>query len=98
MCGDFVWGYVETLASGQGDKKTCQACMKCKFIWQGQVEACSGSAFARLDQIQLCCPFDGCPAIIDVEFAVDALGMCADRAQGDHEFTSDFGPGQLSFE
>jgi hypothetical protein len=52
----------------------------------------------RLDQIQLSCPFDGRPTIIDVEFAVYALGMCADRAQGDHEFTSDLGPRKIGFE
>jgi len=93
----FMWGYVETLTSGQGNKKTCQACMKCKFIWQGYMY-CSGSAFARLDQIQLDCPFDGCPAIIDIEFVVDALGMCADRTQADHEFTGDLRTGKLGLE
>src|SRR6266545_6337035 len=97
MCGEFVWGYVETLASGQGNKKTYQACMKCKLIWQGYMY-CSGSAFARLDQIQFDCSFDGCPAIIDIEFVVDALGMCADRTQADHEFTGDLGTGKLSLE
>jgi hypothetical protein len=52
----------------------------------------------QLDQIQLNCPFDGRPAAIDVEFAVDALGMCADRAQTDHEFTGDLRPRKLSLE
>ena len=42
--------------------------------------------------------FDGRPAIIDVEFTVDALGMCADSAQGDHEFTGDLRPRKLGFE
>ena len=56
------------------------------------------SAFAWLDQTQFDCPFDSRPAIIDVEFAVDALGMGADRAQGDHEFPGDLRPGKLGFE
>ena len=43
-------------------------------------DVCSPNAFAWLEQIQLCCPFDGCPTIRDVEFTVDALGMGADRA------------------
>ena len=47
----------------------------------------SGNAIAWLHQIQLCRPFDGRPAIIDVEFTVDALGMCADSAQGEQKFT-----------
>src|SRR5215216_2164221 len=78
-------------------QKTYQACIKCKFIWHGYMY-CSGSAFARLDQIQLDCPFDSRPAIIDIEFAVDALCMCADRTQADHEFTGDFRTGKLGLE
>jgi hypothetical protein len=58
----------------------------------------SGNAFTWLDQIQLNRPFDGRPAIIDIEFTVDALGMCADCAQGDHEFTGDLRPGKFGFE
>ena len=58
----------------------------------------TGNAFAWLEQIQLCCPFDGRPASIDVEFTVDALGMCADSAQGDHEFMGDLRPRKLGFE
>ena len=53
---------------------------------------------AWLDQAQLGGPFDGRPAIVDIEFAVDALGMGADRAQGDHEFLGDLRPGKLGFE
>ena len=56
------------------------------------------SAIAWLDQIQFDCPFDSRPAILDVEFAVDALGMCADGAQGDHEFTGDLRTGKLGLE
>ena len=62
------------------------------------MDACSGNAFAWLNQIQLCGPFDGRPAIIDAEFTVDALGMCADSTQGDHEFTGDLRPRKLGFE
>jgi hypothetical protein len=39
-----------------------------------------GAALSWLDQMQLNRPFYSCPAVIDIEFAVDALGMCADRA------------------
>ena len=53
------------------------------------------SAFARLDQTQFFCTFDSRPATVDVEFAVDALGMGADGAQGDHEFTGDLWPRKL---
>src|SRR5690349_11056572 len=53
---------------------------------------------AWLEQIQLCCPFDGRPAIRDVEFRVDALGMCANRAQGDYEFLGDLRPRKLGCE
>ncbi len=62
------------------------------------VHARSDSAFAWLDQIQLCCPFDGRPAIHDVKFAIDALGMGADRAHGNHELIGDLRPGKLGFE
>jgi hypothetical protein len=58
----------------------------------------SGNAFTLLDQIQLSRPFDSCPAIIDIEFTVDALGMRTDCAQSDHEFTGDLRPGKLGFE
>jgi hypothetical protein len=52
-------------------------------------EVCPGNAHARLIQVQLRCPFDGCPAAGDVKPGVDALGMGADSAQGDHELTGD---------
>jgi hypothetical protein len=58
----------------------------------------SGNTFTLLDQIQLSRPFDGCPAIINIEFTVDALGMRTDCAQSDHEFTGDLRPGKLGFE
>lgn len=63
-CGD-IWKRMK------GKEKPCQ------LIWQGQVKAFSHDAIVRLNQIQLCRPFDGCPAMIDIEFAVDALGMGA---------------------
>ena len=57
-----------------------------------------GSALAGLDQIQFDCPFDGRPASLDVEFAVDTLGMSADGAQGDGEFAGDLRTGKLGLE
>ena len=57
-----------------------------------------GHDFTWLNQTQFCCPFDGRPAIIDIEFTEDALGMGADRAQGDHEFIGDLRPGKLGLE
>src|SRR5687768_11829131 len=51
-----------------------------------------------LYQIQLCCPFDGRTATIDIELAVDALGMRAESAQGDHQFTGDLWPRKLGLE
>ena len=59
------------------------------------VADCAVNLFARLDQIQFDCPFDGCTAIIDIELAEDALGMGADRAYSDYEFTSDLWHGKL---
>ena len=51
-----------------------------------------------LDQTELGCSFDGRPAIIDVEFPVDALGIGANRAQADHEFAGDLWPRKLGLE
>ena len=82
----FVWGYVETLAACQGIKNPAQQAMKCLF-GQGY----SAVLIKWLDQTQFGCPFDSRPAIIDVEFTVDTLGMCADRAQSDHELIGDLG-------
>ena len=58
----------------------------------------SGQTIARLNQTQLGGPIDGSPAIIDVQFAVDALGVGAYRAQADDEFLGDLRPRKLSFE
>ena len=84
-----MWGYL-------GDARKTNAlpdrAMKGWCIWQGSVKDCAGTALACLYQIELGCPFDGRAAIRDVEFTVDALGMCADRAQGDHEFLGDLRP------
>ena len=62
------------------------------------MDACSGNALAWLYQTQLFCPFDGRPAIIDVEFTVDALSMGAEGAQADHEFMGNLRPRKLGFE
>ena len=51
-----------------------------------------------LDQIQFDCPLDSRPASLDVEFAVDTLGMSADGAQGDREFAGDLWTGKLGLE
>ena len=45
-----------------------------------------------LDQIQFDGSLDSRPAIRDIEFAIDALGMGADGAQTDYEFTRDLRP------
>ena len=89
-----MWGYM--LENAREIKKPPD-CMKCRFLAM-RSEYPLGNALGGLDQIQLFCPFDSCPAIIDVEFAVDALGMCADCAQADHEFTGDLGTGKLGLE
>src|SRR5215207_8544231 len=51
--------------------------------------------FIRLYQPQFFRASHSRPAAVDVEFAVDALGMSADRAQANHELTGDLRPGQL---
>src|SRR5215475_6159300 len=48
------------------------------------------NVFAQLEQMQLSCPLDGCPAICNVELTVDPLDMGAGRARGDHECLGDF--------
>lgn len=52
----------------------------------------------RLYQIKLYCPFDGRSAILYVEFAVDALGMCTYRTQGERELTGDLWARKLGVE
>jgi hypothetical protein len=88
-----MWGYVETLAGVPGKQKPCPTSDEMLFLGRATC-----GAFARLDQIQFGCPFDSRSAIIDVEFTVNALGMCADRAQGDHELIGDFGSQKVGFE
>src|SRR5688500_20405384 len=53
---------------------------------------------ASLDQTQLFCPPDRCPATVNAKFVVDTLSMCADGAQTDHELPGDLGPGKLGLE
>ena len=63
-------------------------------VWGGETKALPGeqsnAGFLRptctRSSLDSACPFNGRPAIIDVKFAIDALGMGADGAQGDHEF------------
>jgi hypothetical protein len=85
-----MWGYVERMP---GRQKPCPASDEMLFFGRAKC-----GAFGWLYQTQLDCPFDGRPAILDVEFSVDALGMGADRAQGDQEFTGDLRPRKLGFE
>jgi hypothetical protein len=57
----------------------------------GFIEFLDLSCVLGLYQAQFYCPFDSRPAIVDVELAVNALGMGANRAQSDYEFTGDLG-------
>ena len=54
--------------------------------------------FVYLDQTQFGSPIDSRPATVDVEFAVDALGMRADCTQCNHKLLGDFRARQFSFE
>ena len=86
MCGDLCG---DMWRGCRGIKKDLPGLHEMQVYLAGLSNCLLGSALVRLDQIQLSCPFDSRPAIIDVEFAVDALGMCADCAQGDHELIGD---------
>lgn len=58
----------------------CRGCKEpCQFSGRAKSIPGSRNAVPWLDQMQLNRPFYGCPAVIDIEFAVDALGMGADR-------------------
>lgn len=46
----------------------------------------------NLNQIQPLGPFDGSPAVFDVEFAVDVLGMGANGAQCNHKLMGNLWP------
>jgi len=89
-----------------GPEHLCQYTPVVRAAWRGlggsmdlaAVDACSDEAVAWLNQPQFCGPLDGRPAIGDVEFTVDTLGMGADRAQADHQFTGDLRPGKLGLE
>ena len=63
-----------------------------KPVFQSLPDRAKYGTIVQLDQTEFGCPFDGHPAVIDVEFTVDILGMCAHRAQGDHEFAGDLRP------
>jgi hypothetical protein len=80
------WGYLETLASVSGKQNPCPTSVETPF---GRVKA---GAMEWLDQIEFDGPLDSRPAIRDVEFAIDTLGMGADGAQADYEFTRDLRP------
>jgi len=84
----------------------CQYTPVVRAAWRGlggsmdlaAVAVCSGQAGVWLNQAQFNGPLDGRPAIGDVEFTVDALGMGADCAQADHQFSGDLRPGKLGCE
>src|SRR5438270_11596426 len=77
-----MWGLMWGLGGRQADRCPGRPGMEYRGIEPSEADACSGTAVVRLDQTQLCCPLDGCSAALDVELAVDGLGMGADRAQG----------------
>jgi len=77
LCGD-VYGICgkECL----GNKSPAKPALKCWFIWQGCVSLL-GKRFRKvISNVALRLVNCG-SAIIDIEFAVDTLGMCADSAQ-----------------
>src|SRR5215204_2071982 len=96
-CGELSGTYVGIFGGGwQGEKSPARHAMKHRSVWQGQADARSGDAlFARLHQPQLRGAPDGRPAIVDAELTVDALGVGADGAQGDHQPTGDLRAGEL---
>src|SRR6476646_10478003 len=81
---------------------TCKSKIFGKFVVSvrpfNSIRDYSTTGVWQLDQTQLFRPFDGRPSTVDVEFAVDALGVGADRTQADHEFTGDLRTGELGFE
>ena len=81
----------------EGDKSPAKICSSLLAYLAGLRGDLLGQCFAcaSLDQTKLGCSFDGCPATIDVEFPVDALGIGANRAQADHEFPGDLRPRKL---
>ena len=51
-----------------------------------------------LDQTEFDCACHSRPSTVDVEFAIDALGMGADGTQSNYKFLGDLWPGQFGFE
>jgi hypothetical protein len=66
-CGDVVWGDVMMMENPSHRDMT--GCME-YFAWLCAI---------CLYQAQFSCPFDSPPAAIDIEFAVNALGVCTNR-------------------
>ena len=64
------------------------------FFWRGFGELHTSDSY----QAKFKRPFDSPPAAIDIEFAVNALGMGTNRTQSDDKFLSDLGARQLGFE
>ena len=77
-----MWGLMWGFPRGgrQADQMPCEGAMEDGAIEESDVSACAGHAVARLGQTQLRCPLDRPPSAIDVELAVNGLGMGANRA------------------
>ena len=63
-----------------------------------RIEHYSTNGVWQLDQPQLDCPLNSRPAAIDVELAVDTLGVGTDRTQADHQLAGNLRSGQLGLE
>jgi len=61
-------------------KNPARKTMKYWLRWQGCWDARLNRACNWLLYFEFCRSFDGCTAIIDIEFTEDALGMGAHRA------------------
>jgi len=88
----FMWGDAETLVSVPEKQNPAQQAFQCL---QGRVMC---GAFKWLYQAQLNCPFDSRPTILNIEFIVDAFGVCAHRAQSNHKLIGDLRPRKLGLE
>ena len=66
----------------QKKRKTCQ-----ELLWRAKECRVYLWVCAQIKPNSIC-PFNRRPAVIDPEFAVNALGMGADGAQTDHELAA----------
>ncbi len=65
---------------------------------QGSVDWSWVNTFGRLHQAEFHCPIDGCTPIADIELAVNAFCVGAERTQGNHKFARNLRPGKLGLE